>query len=100
GFGSTSKPIATLIASVASLVTTGMATAEASAATSGINTAYTSFGGPANQSDAAPSAYLNYILLDKNYKLLDMGWQAVPATANGAKQLVSFTPRTIKEPLI
>ncbi|HEY9047545.1 MAG TPA: hypothetical protein VIN08_16680, partial [Ohtaekwangia sp.] len=75
-----------------------MATAEASAATSGINTAYTSFGGPANQSDAAPSAYLNYILLDKNYKLLDMGWQAVPTTANGAKQLVSFTPRTIKEP--
>jgi RHS repeat-associated protein len=98
GFGNTSLSLTSLVAAVAGSVTTGMPATEANAITNGINSAYTAFGTAGNQSDAAPSAYLNYVLLDKNYKLLDMGWQPVPTTANGAKQKLSFTPRNIKEP--
>ncbi len=98
GFGSTSQAITALISSLVGSVTTGMPASEAGAISSGVSSAYTTFGGAPNQGDAAPSAYLNYILLDKNYKLLDMGWQAVPTTANGTRQKIMFTPRNIKEP--
>jgi RHS repeat-associated protein len=97
GFGGSSQPLTTLMASVASALTTGLPTAEASSITTGVNSAYSAFGAPGNQSDSKPSAFLNYILLDKNYKLLDMGWQPVPSTANMVKQKVSFTPRNVKE---
>lgn len=98
GFGSTSQAITALISSLVGSVTTGMPASEVSAVTNGITSAYTNYGGPPNQGDEAPSAYLNYILLDKNYKLLDMGWQAVPTTANRTRQKIAFTPRNIKEP--
>ncbi len=97
GFGGSSQPLTTLMASVASALTTGLPTAEVSSITTGVNSAYSAFGAPGNQSDSRPSAFLNYILLDKNYKLLDMGWQPVPSSANMTKQKLSFTPRNIKE---
>ncbi|HEY0655283.1 MAG TPA: RHS repeat-associated core domain-containing protein, partial [Chryseosolibacter sp.] len=51
-----------------------------------------------NQGDTRPSAYLNYILYDKDYKLLDMGWTAVPASANFAQQQMTIPTVTVKEP--
>jgi RHS repeat-associated protein len=98
GFGGTSQSLSALATSVAGVFSAGMPPADATALTAGVNSAYTSFGLPGNRTDGVPSAYLNYILLDKNYKLLDMGWQPVPSTANGTKQKVAFLPRNIKEP--
>jgi RHS repeat-associated protein len=43
-----------------------------------------------------PAAYLNFILFDKNYKVLDAGWQPAPATTF-TKQKLSFPTKDIKE---
>lgn len=98
GFGNTSQPLNTLITAVAGVLTTGMPPGEAARLSSGVSSAYSSFGAPSNQGDSKPTAFLNYILLDKNYKLLDMGWQPVPASANMAKQKIAFDPKKILEP--
>src|SRR5690606_28744629 len=49
-----------------------------------------------NQGANRPAAYLNYILFDRNYKVLDMGAQLAPATTM-TKQKLSFATINVKE---
>jgi len=51
-----------------------------------------------NQGDSQPSAYLNYILFDKDYKFLDMGWEPVPSSADFTKQKISIPTVNVREP--
>jgi RHS repeat-associated protein len=62
----------------------------------GVNSALTGFGLGANQGDARPAAFLNYILFDQQHKVVDMGWQVITATAF-SKNLVTIPQRTVKE---
>jgi RHS repeat-associated protein len=62
----------------------------------GVSSAYTSFATPAAQ-DNRPAAYINYILFDKDYKLLDMGYSQVALTTF-TKQLISIPQLNISEP--
>jgi len=97
-FGGSDEPLTALITQVASAfggVSGGAG--ESGLIYSGVNTAYNFFGAPANQTDAVPTAHLNYILFDKDYNLLDMGWQGVQSTANFSAQKIAFNPVTIKE---
>lgn len=48
-----------------------------------------------NPGDSRPAAYLNYILVDKNYQMIDMGWQLAPA-ATFTKQELQFSTINIK----
>ncbi len=50
-----------------------------------------------NPGDTRPSAFLNYILFDQNYKALDMGWTIIPTSANFAKQQMTIPQVTVKE---
>lgn len=98
GFGGTNQPLTGLITSVASAFGgVSGATGESGLIYSGVNAAYTAYGSHGNLGDVRPTAYLNYILLDRNYKLLDMGWKPVPETANMSKQRIYFDPIKIKE---
>jgi RHS repeat-associated protein len=63
----------------------------------GVNSALSGFGLGPNQADNSPSAFLNYILFDKDYKVINMGWTAVPETANFSKQKISIPTVTVKE---
>jgi RHS repeat-associated protein len=97
GYGTTSTPSTTLINLVASAfggVSGGPG--ESGLIFSGVNSAITGFITGGNQGDSRPAAYLNYILFDANYKVLDMGWQLAPATTF-TKQKLSFPTITIKE---
>jgi RHS repeat-associated protein len=62
----------------------------------GVNTAVTTYVPSGNQGDSRPAAYLNYILFDRNYKVIDMGWQLAPATTF-TKQKIQFSTLKIKE---
>ena len=97
GYGTTSTPSAALINLVASAfggVSGGPG--EGGLIFNGVNSAITGFITGGNQGDGRPAAYLNYILFDANYKVLDMGWQLAPATTF-TKQKLSFPTLTIKE---
>lgn len=63
----------------------------------GVSSAIGGFGLGVNQDDNSPTAFLNYILFDKNYKVLDMGWTAVPESANFSKQKMSIPQVTAQE---
>jgi RHS repeat-associated protein len=98
GFGGTNQPLTGLITSVAGAFGgVSGAVGESGAIYNGVNAAYTAYGSHGNLGDARPTAYLNYILLDRNYKLLDMGWKPVPEAANMNKQRIYFDPIKIKE---
>src|SRR5690606_23441061 len=43
-----------------------------------------------------PAAYLNYILFDENYNLIDMGWQPAP-DVTFTKQKLSFNTINVKQ---
>ncbi|HEY3387708.1 MAG TPA: RHS repeat-associated core domain-containing protein, partial [Saprospiraceae bacterium] len=97
GFGTTSTPVNSLINSVAGAfggVNGGAG--ESGLVYNGVNSAITSFGTGGNQGDNRPAAYLNYILVDKDYKVLDAGWQVAPG-ATFTKQKISFPTKEIKE---
>jgi len=99
GFGGSDQPLTALITAVASAFGgTSGAGGESGSIYNGISAAYGFSGAPVNQSDVVPTAHLNYILFDKDYNLLDMGWQGVQSAANFSKQKISFSPVTIKEP--
>jgi RHS repeat-associated protein len=96
GYGTSSPPLTTLISAVAgSFGGVSGAVGESGAIYNGVNSGLTSFGVGGNRGDTNPAAYLNYILFDKDYKLLDMGW--TPATGYNAKQKISIPTRNIKE---
>jgi RHS repeat-associated protein len=98
GYGSTNTLIASMITSVATAFG-GVANAPdfTGQIYNGVSSAINNFGLGSNPGDAQPSAYLNYILFDRNYKVMDMGWTAVPSTANFAKQKISLPTITAKE---
>jgi len=97
GFGTTSTPLTTLITNVAGAFGgVSGAAGESGAIYNGVNAAMTSFGTGGNQGDQRPAAYLNYILFDKNYNVLDAGWQLAPNTTF-TKQKLSFPTKQIKE---
>lgn len=98
GFGTTATPSATLttlIASVFGGVSGGMG--ESGKIFTGVNNAVTQFAANSNQGDSRPAAYLNYILFDLNYKVLDVGARLAPAATFTKQQLV-FPTLSIKEP--
>jgi len=97
GCGTTGTPLTTLITSVAGAfggVSGGGG--ESGMIYTGVNSAITAFGTGGNQGDSRPAAYLNYILFDKHYKVLDAGWQLAPSTTF-TKQKLSFPTKDIKE---
>jgi RHS repeat-associated protein len=97
GFGTTSTPLTTLITNVAAAFGgVSGAAGESGSIYNGVNAAMTSFGTGGNQGDSRPAAYLNYILFDKNYNVLDAGWQLAPSTTF-TKQKLSFPTKNIKE---
>jgi RHS repeat-associated protein len=55
-----------------------------------IDNAFAANGLGGNQGNEVPAAYLNYILVDKDYKFLTMGWQAVTDDSDWAKAEVKF----------
>jgi RHS repeat-associated protein len=61
----------------------------------GVDDALSVFGMGGNQGDAAPGAYLNYILFDKNHNVLDMGWQV--ATGFNSLQEIAIPNITIQQ---
>ncbi|MFM9839314.1 MAG: hypothetical protein ACKVOQ_13685 [Cyclobacteriaceae bacterium] len=98
GYGSSNNTVTAMVTSIASAfggVSGG--TGESGSIYNGINSALSAIGLAPNQGDGVPSAYLNYILFDQQYKVVDMGWTAVPATANFAKQKISIPQITVKE---
>ncbi len=63
---------------------------------SGVNNAIGIFGLGANPGSTQPAAFLNYILFDQNYKVMDMGWMPAPAGAFVQNHIV-FPTVTAKE---
>jgi RHS repeat-associated protein len=97
GFGTTGTPIATLITNVAGVFGGVSGAPDLSGAIyNGVNSAITGFGTGGNQGNNRPAAYFNYILFDKNYKVLSAGWQLAPATIF-TKQKLSFATIDVKE---
>jgi RHS repeat-associated protein len=98
GFGGSNQPLNSLITSVAGAFG-GVAggAGESGMIYNAVNSAYTVFGLPANRGDDVPTAHLNYILFDRDYNLLDMGWEPVPSNANMSKQRLSFDAMKIQE---
>jgi RHS repeat-associated protein len=98
GYG-TSSPLLSVMMNAVSLAFGGVSGGggESGLIYNGVNSAFGAFGLAGNQGDNIPAAYLNYILFDKNYKLLDMGWQAVTSASSWNKAKVSFAPIAIKE---
>lgn len=97
GFGTTSTPLTTLVTMVSGAfggVSGGVG--DPGLIYNGVNSALNGFLPSGNQGSARPAAYLNYILFDKDYKVLDMGWQLAPATTF-TKQKLSFPTLQIKE---
>src|SRR5687767_1333253 len=63
---------------------------------SGVDDALTGFGTGGNRGDTKPAAYLNFILFDSHYNVLDAGWQPAPDNTF-TKQKISFPTKTIQE---
>ena len=98
GWGSSSTGISTFITNVAAgFGGVSGGGGESGSIYTGVNSAITAAGMAGNQGDTRPSAYLNYILFDRDYKLLDIGWTPVPTSANMAKQLISIPTVNVKE---
>jgi RHS repeat-associated protein len=98
GFGTTSPALTVIMNAVASAfggVSGG--TGESGAIFNGVDNAFGAFGLAGNQGDNVPAAYLNYILFDQQYNVLDMGWRPVTTASNWNKAKISFDPIAIKE---
>jgi RHS repeat-associated protein len=63
----------------------------------GVNSALGGFAAGGSPDDEEPPAYLNYILFDQQYKVLDAGWQRVPTSANFSRQKVTLPAKYIAE---
>jgi RHS repeat-associated protein len=98
GFGITTPALNALISAVAGgFGGVSGAAGESGSIFSGVNTALTGFGTGGNKGDNSPGAYLNYILFDANYKVMDMGWRVVPASSANVQQKLSFSDINVKE---
>jgi RHS repeat-associated protein len=99
GWGSTSSGLSAFVTSLAGAfggVSGGGG--ESGSIYGGVNDALGAVGMSGNLGSSRPSAYLNYILFDRNYNLMDMGWEAVPTSANMAKQKLTISDIAISEP--
>jgi len=97
GFGATNQTLSNLVLSVAAAF--GGAPGgpgESGLVYNRVNGAYNTFGSPANRGDGIPTAHLNYILFDKDYNLLDMGFKPV-LSGSMSMQKISFNTLNIKE---
>ncbi|HEY8936976.1 MAG TPA: DUF6443 domain-containing protein [Cyclobacteriaceae bacterium] len=95
GYGTTGTPLTTLINMVAGAfggVSGGAG--DAGLKYTGVNNALTNFGFGVSRGDSRPSAYLNYILFDKDYNVVDAGYQLAPANTF-TKQKLSFSYQNI-----
>jgi RHS repeat-associated protein len=97
GYGTTNAVMSGIISQVAgALVATTGGVDGGGIKTSGVNSAFSNFGAGANQGDTQPAAFINYILFDLNYKVMDAGWQVVPA-GSFSKQHAVIPTITVKE---
>jgi RHS repeat-associated protein len=89
GFGTTSTPLTTLISMVSGVFGgSNGAPGEPGLIFEGVNTAISAFFPGQSQGDDRPAAYLNYILFDKHYNVINMGAQVAPD--------VTFTKQELK----
>ena len=96
GFGTTRTGLSGLITQVATaLILSNGGVDPGGKMASGVNSALGPWDYTSGTGDTAPRAYLNYILFDKDYKVLDMGWQ--PANGLNALTKLSFPTKLIKE---
>ncbi|HQQ98475.1 MAG TPA: DUF6443 domain-containing protein, partial [Cyclobacteriaceae bacterium] len=87
GFGTSNQTLAAMLTSLATAFGgVSGATGEAGQIYNGLNSALTNFGLGPNTGNTAPAAYLNYILFDQAYQVVDMGWSRVPANALNTKR--------------
>src|SRR5690606_28816451 len=97
GFGATSTPLTTLVTMVSGAfggVSGGGG--ESGLIYSGVNAAINAFVPGGNLGTDRPAAYLNYILFDENYNLIDMGWKPAPA-ATFTQQKLSFNTINVEQ---
>ena len=91
GFGTGSPPLTTLITAIAGAFGgSSGAGGESGAIYDGVDQALVAFGTGGSQGDTRPGAYLNYILFDNKFKLLDAGWVLVPTSALTSQQKISI----------
>lgn len=98
GYGTGSPAVAVLVSAVASAfggISSGGG--ESGLIYDGIDAAFGAFGLGGNQGDDVPAAYLNYILFDQRYNVLDMGWKPVTSSSYFNKAVIAFDPIPIKE---
>jgi RHS repeat-associated protein len=91
GWGATDQPLTALITSIAGAfggVSGG--TGEPGSIYNGVSSSLTNIGHGPNQTDNAPSAFLNYIYFDKNYKVKESNWVKVPTSAWFSKQKIAL----------
>jgi|GEM_PF-3374447 len=97
GFDNSSPSLGTMITNIAAAFNGSVSgTGESKAIYDGVNAALVNYAPGGNKGSNRPSAYLNYILFDKNYKVLDMGWKLAP-DSTFRKQKLSFPTKTIQE---
>jgi len=98
GFGTSSTPLTTLITSVAGVFGgVSGALGESGSIYTGVNSAITTYGTGGNQGSTRPAAYLNFILFDDKYQVLDAGWKLAP-DVTFTKQRLFFPTKTITAP--
>lgn len=96
GYGGYAAPLNTLVAMVAGIFGgVSGAPGDPGLIYNGIDNAFGAFAPAEITDDERPAAYLNYILFDHEYKVLDMGWKRAPETAYTKHQL-SFPTLEIK----
>ncbi len=96
GYGTNSVSLAAAIGTALYYAATG-GVGESTPMTNGVNSALGGFVPGGNAGDNAPAAYLNYILFDQQFKVLDAGWTRVPTSASFAKQKVTLAAKYVKE---
>jgi RHS repeat-associated protein len=97
GYGTTNVAASVIASAVITIFTAGLPSGEVTKISAGVNSGFGGFGSGSNQGDEVPTAHLNYILFDKDYKVLDMGWQPVTSASNWNKALVGLSQLSIKE---
>ena len=97
GFGTSSTANSVLI-NMVSAVFGGVSggSGESGAIYNGVDEAITIFGSGGNQGTSRPAAYLNFILFDKDYNVLDAGWQLAP-DVTFTQQKLSFPTKEIDQ---
>ena len=97
GFGTSSTANSVLI-NLVSAAFGGVSggSGESGAIYNGVEEAITIFGSGGNQGTSRPAAYLNYILFDKDYNVLDAGWQLAP-DVTFTQQKLSFPTKEIDQ---